>query len=259
MIELKAAISAEWKQATSDRVGAIILAVTATVSIVVSVFLGYLLVKYNPADANPSERTACQGLFQAGLYGIMVWVIRHYLREVSTHFGNLKSLFMAKKAPLWGAKLLVLSALGVTFALVTAVACSLATLGFLAIGGLDWSVMIGSVIDYLALVANTIIVSLGTIAFSAGIAVFAGDFGLATSISIVWLLVIESMSNGDDPEVRSFYTFLPFANGLRAYQQLPAEWFLWPTWTSEGYFLLFSFGLFTLAVLAKKNNATSNR
>lgn len=259
MSEFKAAISAEWKQATSDRGGAIILVVTAAASIVVSIFLGYLLVKYNPVDANPSERAACQGLFQAGLYGIMVWVIRHYLREVSTNFGNMKSLFMANKATLWGAKILVLAALGIPFALVTAVVCSLATAGFLAIGGLDWSVMVGSFGDYIVLVGNVIVVAVGTIMFASGVAVFAGDFALATSISIVWLLVIESMTNGEDPDVRSFYSLLPFANGLRGYQQLPAEWFLWPNWISVAYFLLSSFALFVLAVLAKKNNAKTYR
>ncbi|MCG7455996.1 ABC transporter permease [Corynebacterium sp. ACRPH] len=254
----KRALRAELTQLKEGRTGHTIMALVAVASVAWSCFFTFLILKYGDGGQTvPSARMPVAGVFQVGVYGLLVWTCWQFLREESTRQSKLKALMMPTRALTWGAKLCWTMLTAVVAFLVTGVLSTVVTLAVTKLMGLEISEVIGAPVEYAALAAQTVLLAVGTVFFAAALSIAIRAMGYAIAVTLGWLMLFEGMIDGSDPAQRVMHSLLPFANGTRSYEQVDPSQFLWSPAFSVVYFLGVTAGLFilTLAYASRRSGA----
>lgn len=244
------ALRAEFSQLRCDRGGHVILLALFVGMVVWSAGLTYLSARYLGEQSTPSERICVSGLFQIGIYGLFIWCCRSILLEVLNGFHKQKLLYLHDSKIIFAAKCFWLILVGLIFSLLCCILTSVISLFILrfTFGPEISTLYIGRPLDYINLAGQISLVTIGSVAFSSGIALILKDLGAAIACTFIWTFIIEGMISSPTESSEIVYTLLPFKNAFRMYENLPDEYFLWNQLASILYFIAFCLGILFIGI-----------
>ena len=241
----------------TDRSGQITLLLGLILSVLWGVFLSYLTIVYQVDSTKPSPRVPAGGLAQCGYFAIMLWAVLLLLGSKSKGFWNMRVLVEPSRPIITLATMAHLTLWSTVYAVLGIALATPIGIGVVTAMGYDPSPLYGAPGEIGVLMVQMIGLSVGSAWFAAGCALVFNSIGTATTVVILWPLILEGMlpNTGFGATLKGI---MPFVNGLAWFQGDKDLMLPWPQQVGFLYFLVLTL-IFALFGVWVRRNETMDR